>query len=172
MNSRAISMCIPVLSIAIAGANAIAGTPATEIPSVPFSATGDTTGGSNSINFVPDFCSQRMTVDGPEAVYFFTPHAGASLTFTVTPLNATFDPAIYVTFAPAAGDACLWGSDANGPGEAETFPVSDRLTPETIHYFYVDSFFDAATAPANAQGPFQLDVGGNLPVELIRFEVE
>jgi hypothetical protein len=172
MKTRAASMCMMVLSIATMAASALAGVPGTEIPSVPFTATGDSTGGTNSINSVPDFCSQRMTVDGPEAVYFFTPHAGANLTFTVTPQNATFDPAIYVTFAPAAGDACLWGSDANGPGEAETFPINDRLTPETVHYFYVDSFFDAGTAPANAQGPFQLDVGGSLPVELIRFEVE
>jgi hypothetical protein len=64
------------------------------------------------------------------------------------------------------------GADANGPGEAEVFTVNDRLTPGTIHYFYVDSFFNAATDPSNAAGPFRLDVGGNLPVSLIGFEVE
>ena len=157
--------------LTLAGA-ASAGIPPVEITAVPFTASGDTTGGANSINLVPDFCSQRTTVDGPEAVFTFTPQTGANLTFTVTPLNADYDPAIYVTFAPAAADACLWGADANGPGQPETFSVSDRLTPGTVHYFYVDSFFSAATDPTNAQGPFRLDVVGSLPVELTGFVVE
>jgi len=158
--------------LALASASAPAGIAPVEITEVPFTATGDTTGGANTIDLVPDFCSQRTTVDGPEAVFTFTPQAGANLTFTVTPLNADYDPAIYVTFAPAAADACLWGADANGPGEAETFSVSDRLTPGTVHYLYVDSFFDAATDPTNAQGPFRLDVAGSLPVALTGFVVE
>jgi hypothetical protein len=157
---------------ALASAATSAGVAPVEITEVPFTATGDTTGGANSIDFVPDFCSQRTTVDGPEAVFSFTPEAGANLTFTVTPLNADYDPAIYVTFAQAAGDACLWGADANGAGQPETFSISDRLTPGTVHYLYVDSFFDATTDPANAQGPFRLDVVGNLPAELILFRVE
>jgi len=145
--------------------------PPVDITAVPFTASGDTTGGANSIDAVPDFCSVRTIVAGPEAVYTFTPQAGANLTITVTPLNADYDPAVYVTFAPAASDACLWGADANGPGAAETFQISDRLTPGTAHYVYVDSFFDAATNPANAAGPFRIDVAGTLPVELIGFDV-
>jgi hypothetical protein len=156
------------VSSALAFAGAI---PPVEITTVPFTANGDTTGGTNAIDVVPDFCSVRTTVAGPEAVYTFTPQAGASLTITVTPLNADYDPAVYVTFAPDAADACLWGADANGPGAAETFQISDRLTPGTTHYLYVDSFFDAATNPSNASGPFRIDVTGTLPVELIGFDV-
>jgi len=159
-------------SLTFVATGALAGTTPIEITAVPFTANGDSTGGTNSIDFVLDFCVPRMTVDVPEAVYSFTPETGANLTITVTPLNATFDPAIYVTFALAAGDACLWGADANGPGGAETFSVSDRLTPGTVHYFYVDSFFSAATDPDNAQGPFRIDVSGSLPAELIGFDVE
>jgi hypothetical protein len=162
---------IAVLAFACASAVAVAGAPV-EIGEVPFTATGDTTGGSNAIDSVPDFCSPRTTVAGPEAVFTFTPEAGANLVFTVTPLDAAYDPAIYVTFAPDAADACLWGADANGPGEAETFAINDRLTPGTVHYLYVDSFFDATTDPANAQGAFRIEVSGNLPVELMRFEVD
>lgn len=161
-----------VIVLALASTGASAGVAPVEITEVPFTANGDTTGGANSINSVPDFCSPRTTVDGPEAVFTFTPEAGANLTVTVTPLNADYDPAIYVTFAPAAADACLWGADANGPGEPETFSISDRLTPGTVHYLYVDSFFNATTDPANAQGPFRIDVVGALPVEVILFRVE
>jgi hypothetical protein len=107
MHTNAMGVAM-LASLALACANVSAGTPATDIGSVPFTATGDTTGGSNAINSVPDFCSPRLTVDGPEAVFTFTPQAGANLTFTVTPLNAEYDPAIYVTFAPAAAEACLW----------------------------------------------------------------
>ena len=169
---RTLAERVAFTGLAVASAGALAGTPAVEIGAVPFTAKGDTTGGANAINLVPDFCSARTTVDGPEAVFTFTPQAGANLTFTVTPLNADYDPAIYVTFAPAAADACLWGADANGPGQPETFTVSDRLTPGTVHYFYVDSFFNATTNPLNAQGPFRIDVSGNLPVELLGFDVE
>ena len=170
MHTKAMGFPMLVL-LSLASAYAFAGTTPVEIGAVPFAATGDTTGGANSINLVPDFCSARTTVDGPEAVYTFTPQTGANLVFTVTPLNAEYDPAIYVTFAPAAADACLWGADASGPGEAETFTINDRLTPGTVHYFYVDSFFNATTDPTAAQGPFRIDVTGTLPVELLEFDV-
>jgi hypothetical protein len=163
---------VSVLLIASSPLALAGGAPPVEITAVPFTANGDTTGGANAIDFVPDFCSVRTTVDGPEAVYTFTPRAGANLTITVTPLNADYDPAVYVTFAPAAADACLWGADANGPGAAESFPINDRLTPDTVHYIYVDSFFDAATNPTNAQGPFRIDVTGTLPVALETFIVD
>jgi hypothetical protein len=143
-----------------------------DIAGVPYSTTGDTTGGVDTVNFVPNFCAARGDVDGPERIYRFVAQEGANVTFTVTPQNDQFDVAIYLIDSLKGGEYCLIGADDNGPGGAETFSFSDRFRPGITYYLYVDSFYDADANPAAAQGPYRLELTGSLPVELQGFVVD
>lgn len=143
-----------------------------DIQSVPYSSTGDTTGGVDTVNFVPNFCAARGNVDGPERIYRFVAQEGANVTFTVTPENDQYDVAIYLIDSLKGGEYCLIGADDNGPGEAETFSCSDRFRPGTTYYLYVDSFYDVDANPAAAQGPYRIELAGSLPVELQAFVVD
>ncbi len=143
-----------------------------DIASVPYTDSNSTEGGTDTVNFVPDFCASRMHVDGPERIYRFVPQEGASVTFTVTPGNATYDVAIYLIDGLKGGKYCLLGADDHGPGEAESFAFSDRFIAGRTYYLYIDSFYGAAADPASAQGPYVLELAGSLPVDVVHFAIE
>ena len=126
---------------------------------------------------------------GPDLVYSFTVSAVNSVAFQVTPTNATYDPAIYVLGACGDGNTCVIGADAcvrsgfapqppaclDGDGDEDVPALTYAVG---THAVYVDSFY-AAGASCGGQGsvqcgagPYTLNVTGNLPVELHRFEIE
>jgi hypothetical protein len=177
---RVIAHSCAVVAFAAASAGAAlpeamlapAGSAFIDVASVPYTDSNSSEGGTDTVNFVPDFCAARMHVDGPERIYRFVPREGASITFTATPQNATYDVAIYLIDSLKGGKYCLLGADDNGPGEPETFSFSDRFIAGRTYYLYVDSFFSAATDPASAQGPYVLELAGSLPVEVMHFGVD
>lgn len=142
-----------------------------DIANVPYTDVGDTSGGIDTVNFVPNFCAARGNVDGPERIYRFVPREGANVTFSVTPQNTEYDVAIYLIDSLKGGEYCLIGADDAGPGGAETFSFSDRFRPDATYYLYVDSFHDPDVDPGAAAGPYRLELTGSLPVQLQAFSV-
>jgi hypothetical protein len=156
---------------------------------LPFTDSDDTTGNASDVNLLPDGCSNYQIVDGPDLVYSFTVGAGNSVAFTVTPTNATYDPAIYVLGTCSDAATCVVGADACVRSGAASQPAGcvDGTADEDLpaqayavgtHAVFVDSFY-AAGASCSAQGgvqcgagPYTLSVTGSLPVHLQRFEVE
>jgi hypothetical protein len=177
---RALAHCCAAVAFAAAPAGAAlpeamlapAGSAFLDIASVPYTDSNSPEGGTDTVNFVPDFCAARMHVDGPERIYRFVPQEGASVTFTATPQDATYDIAIYLIDSLKGGKYCLLGADDHGPGEAESFSFSDRFIAGRTYYLYVDSFFSVATDPASAQGPYVLELAGSLPVDVLRFGID
>ncbi len=161
----------------------------TPITDLPFADSDDTTGHTSDVGLLPDGCSTYQIVDGPDLVYSFTVSAGNSVAFTVTPTNATYDPAIYVLGACADATTCVVGADACVRSGAVSQPAGcvDGTADEDLpaqayapgtHALFVDSFY-AAGASCSAQGgvpcgagPYTLTVTGSLPVHLQHFEVE
>ena len=132
------------------------------IASLPFNDTGTTNGkANNSAGSLKAACTNLMGVfsrPGQDVVYTFTVVGfGNSLTFTVTPGNADYDPAIYVIDACFQLNSCVDGSDDHFNGQAETLTVSN-LTPGT-YFFAVDSSLDPAEDP-DSSGPYTLNVTG------------
>lgn len=164
-------------------------TTATPITALPFVDSDDTTGHTSDVSLLPDGCSTYTIVDGPDLVYTFTVTAGNSVAFTVTPTNATYDPAIYVLGTCADAVTCLVGADACYRSGVASQPAGclDGTADEDLpaqsyavgtHAVFVDSFY-AAGASCSGQGgvqcgagPYTLTVTGSLPVNLQRFEVE
>jgi hypothetical protein len=162
---------------------------ATPIATLPFTDSDDTTGHASDVSLLPDGCSDFQPVDGPDLVYTFTVGAGNSIAFTVTPTNATFDPAIYVlgtcadaTTCVVGADACVRSGVASQPAGCVDGTADEDLPAQTYaagtHALFVDSFY-AAGASCSAQGgvqcgagPYTLTVTGSLPAELLSFEVE
>lgn len=162
---------------------------ATPIAALPFTDSDDTTGHASDVSLLPDGCSSYQIVDGPDLVYSFTVTAGNSVAFTVTPTNATYDPAIYVLGACSDATTCVVGADACVRSGVASQPpgcldgtADEDLPPQAYaagtHAVFVDSFY-AAGASCSGQGgvqcgagPYTLTVTGSLPVQLERFEVE
>jgi hypothetical protein len=159
------------------------------IEALPFTDSDDTTGNVSDVGLLPAGCSTYQVVDGPDLVYTFTVTAGNSVAFTVTPTNATYDPAIYVLGDCTDANTCVVGADACVRSGAASQPAGcvDGTADEDLpaqaysvgtHAVFVDSFY-AAGASCSAQGgvqcgagPYTLTVTGSLPVHLERFEVE
>ena len=162
----------------------------TGIGSLPFNDSDDTTGHVNDNNLLPAGCSDYTQVSGPDLIYVFSSGAGNNLAFTVTPTNATYDPAIYVLGTCGTSATCVVGADAclangqpqpagctDGNGDEDIPAVLNRFTNGT-HALYVDSFYAAGT-PCGGQannlcgtGPYTLSVTGVLPVELIDIRID
>jgi hypothetical protein len=177
----------PLLLVPDAGGEGCA--TATAITVLPFADSDDTTGHASDVNLLPDGCSTYQIVDGPDLVYSFTVTAGNSVAFTVTPTNATYDPAIYVlgtcsdaTTCVVGADACVRSGVASQPPGCVDGTADEDLPPQAYavgtHAVFVDSFY-AAGASCSGQGgvqcgagPYTLTVTGSLPVQLQRFEVE
>jgi hypothetical protein len=130
---------------------------ATVIASVPLNNdTGDTTGATDNIRLTG--CA-GLSLEGPDHVYAFTVSAGNNLTFTLTPTDPEYDPAIYVRTACAQGaGTCVAKTDAVAGGQAESITVSG-LAPGT-YYFFIDSAYPVED-PAG-EGHYSLSVTGTL----------
>ena len=124
----------------------------------PFTDSGDTSGGNNTITHLEYYYYAGYGVTGPDHVYTFTlTSRGASPEIRVTP-SANFDPAIYVLNgrygacpAGTANHSYSWQAFSNTPavGVAETLNAGQLsyLPLNVPHYLFIDS---NATAPANS----------------------
>jgi hypothetical protein len=129
---------------------------ATLIPSLPFNDSGDSTGATDNIRLTG--CA-GISLEGPDLIYVFNVQSGNSLTFTLTPTDAEYDPAIYIRTACAQGTgSCVSRTDVGKGGQPETLTVSG-LAPGT-YYFYVDSVYPKGD-PAG-EGHYNLSVTGTL----------
>lgn len=146
------------------------------IAALPFTDAGTTVGGTNTVGALPVGCSDYTTVAGPDKIYLFTTTAGASVSITATPTNATFDPAIYVLSTCGTSATCVTGADATLGGAAETIAATG-FAPGT-YGLYVDSFYGAGVGCGGqgnilcGDGPYNLSVTGTLPVEVTDFSVD
>jgi cell division septation protein DedD len=132
--------------------------PPTNIASLPFNDSGNTTGAADDVSAILAACgSGYAQTAGPDLIYQFTVGAGNNLTITVTPTTA-WDPKIYILATCGTGGSCITGADVGGDGTAETINPSG-LAPGT-YFLYVDSFF--AAPAANSAGPYTLSVTGSL----------
>jgi hypothetical protein len=130
---------------------------ATPIPSLPYSdLSGNTIGATDNIRITG--CA-GISLEGPDVIYAFTVFAGNNLTFTLTPTDPEYDPAIYIRSACAQGTgSCVARTDVGFGGEAEVLTVSG-LAPGT-YYFYVDSVYPEGDVAG--QGHYTLSVTGTL----------
>ena len=97
---------------------------------------------------------------GLDVIYSFTILGpGNTLTFTVTPGNVDYDPAIYVVRNCLQLNTCVNGADDHFNGQAETLTVSGLEA--ATYFFAVDSSADPVDDPTGASGPYTLNVTGN-----------
>jgi len=142
----------PLTSSIAAGGDTCA--TATLISSLPFNDSGDTTGATDDIRLTG--CA-GLSLPGPDHIYVFNVLSGNNLTFTLTPLDAEYDPAIYIrTACPQGAGSCVARADAGVGGQAETINVSGL--PSGTYYFYVDSAYGKGEVPA--EGRYTLSVTG------------
>ena len=147
----------------------------------PFTDTGDTTGGNNTVNFVqltpgcilaPGTAGFYDQVAGPDHIYSFTLSArGAAPQIRVTPGNTQFDTSTYIlsstgTACPAgtANDVtnCLTGTDLGSFGTAETISTAqiNTLPLNVPLYLFVDSYYSTPSAGGaiRQQGPYTVRI--------------
>ncbi len=157
-------------------------TPITGGDPLSFSDTGDTTGATDTVSAVPLACNGNyVTVAGPDHIYTFTVGNNNMLSFSLSTSSTTYDPSIYSVSTCNDGNTCVSGAASDNcfatelaqpagcPQSNSTEAYDFMYTPGT-YFFYVDSFYSAAT-PTRATGPYTLTVTGQLPVELIEFDV-
>ncbi len=103
-------------------------------------AGGTFTGTTDATSIADDYgpsagngCSSGGSASGRDVAYALHPTVTTTYTVTVTPLNGTFDPMLYVQTTCGA-NACLAGTVLNGPGQAEsvTFTVQAGVTAYVI----------------------------------------
>src|SRR6266545_4653562 len=136
---------------------------ATPISTVQYNDSGTTVGkGDDSTGFLKQSCAEPtgfFSRLGPDAIYSFTILGpGNTLTFTVTPGNLDYDPAIYVLRNCLQLNTCVDGADEHFNGQSETLTVSELAAG--TYYFGVDSSLDPSEDPA-ASGPYTLNVTGD-----------
>lgn len=134
--------------------------PGLAIVALPYNDSGTTLGGNNTNNAVPASCNGSYTqTAGPDKIYSITVGAGNSVTFSVDPTGANWDPSIYLLSTCTDGNTCSagWGDDNGGSNVTEV--VGPLTLPAGTYYFYVDSFY--ATGALSA-GTYDLSVTGNL----------
>lgn len=175
-------------SIPKAGSDTCVGPPV--IPPIAgtfnFTDTGNTTGSSNSVAAVPNTCTGTTfdgNASGPDHIWQFHVGNGNSVTFEVTTTSPTYDPMMYVLATCGNGlGSCRIGTDncLNADLEEAGNPCQGASTERMVHsfntpgtyYLYVDSWYSAAGAPTQGQGPYTLRVTGTVPVELLKFTVD
>jgi hypothetical protein len=129
---------------------------ATLISSLPFNDSGDTTGAADDIRLTG---CPGISLEGPDLIYVFTVQSGNNLTFTLTPTDQEYDPAIYIRSAcPQGAGSCVARTDTGLGGQPETMTVSG-LAPGA-YYFYVDSVYPPGDAAG--EGHYTLSVTGTL----------
>jgi hypothetical protein len=129
----------------------------TVISTLPYNASGDTTGAADDIRLTG--CSGFLGMGGADHIYSITVQSASNLTFTVTPTDVKYDPAIYLRTACAQGSgSCVARSDVGLGGQAETINVTG-LPPGT-YYFFVDSLYGADEV--GGFGPYNISVTGTL----------
>lgn len=111
--------------------------------------TGDTTGGSNTVNLTKTSCMSK-TSPGYDKIYSVSLAASKTYTVTLTP-GTSFDPMLYVfTTCTHPEKSCIKGIDTAGNGSKEI--ISITTTTAGTYYIAVDS-----TATTKA-GTFTLEV--------------
>ncbi len=156
------------------------------ISSSPTSLTGDTTGGTSTVDTVPNsttapapgFCSEFVAggapagnAKGSDHIYAFTPGTGANLTFTVTGGSGSFDPMVYILSTCGDNTSCVIGADDKPSVYAPSITYA-AFTPGQTYYLYVDSYYNVAGSAALFEGLYTLAVAGTFPVELTEFSID
>ncbi len=143
-----------ITPLTIAAGGDTCATPPTPITSLPFNDSGDTTGAADNIRITG--CA-GLGLEGPDHIYSFTVFAGNNLTFTLTPTDPEYDPAIYIrTACLQANGSCVARTDTGNGGQAEAITVSG-LAPGT-YYFFVDSLYPVKDVAG--EGHYTLAVTG------------
>lgn len=150
-------------SAAFAGGGDTCAVP-TAIGSLPYTDNGTTIGMANNISVIPSICNGLTpAVNGPDVVYALTVGAPpSSVTISVDPTGANWDPSIYVLTNCIDGTTCAAarGKDAAGSNGTETLTLTNL--PSGTYFFYVDSFYSCANNPALCSGAYTLSITGNL----------
>ena len=109
-----------------------------------------TVGATDDYNAVGRGCPVGQ-VTGPDVVFKVSPTQAARYRVVVTPLDATFNPMIYVK-QTCGMPGCINGTVLNGPGQPEslTFEVEAQQTA----YIIIDGDFRSG----RAQGAFNLEL--------------
>lgn len=133
----------------------------------PIAGSGDTCSNTNEFSTV---CGNLHTFAGT-FVYRLNATAASTVSITVTPGNAQYDPAIYLVNASCAqSSGCTDSNDANGPGAAEV--LSNESLAVGTYFLVVGSTSTGTTDGSNGCGPFTLTATGALPVKLQKFSVK
>jgi hypothetical protein len=152
------------------------------IASLPFTDSGDTTGGLNTVDVIPVACNGfSNTARGPDNIYEFTVTAGNNLLITVSTPDISYDTSIYVLSTCGDGQTCVVGADNCIATELGQFPACPRFdSTEQIqaslaagtYYLYIDSWYFGTNPLGRGAGPYDVDIEGSLPVELHEFTVD
>jgi hypothetical protein len=132
---------------------------ATQILSLPYNDTSDTSTATDSGIFLSTTCTGggAGSREGPDLIYSIVVSSGNSLTFQVTP-SANYDVDIYLLGTCGTGSSCVQEKDTGIEGQTETLgPVT--LQPGT-YFFYVDSVFPGDDKAGS--GTYSLSVTGSL----------
>lgn len=170
LRSRAVSLILLSISLIATGANAPVSPSAVAaggdtcaapapISSLPFNDSGSTIGAADNVRITG--CA-GVALEGPDHIWVFNVFSGNSLTFTLTPTDPEYDPAIYIrTLCPNDGAGiCVAKADNGVANQQETISVSG-LAPGT-YYFYVDSVYPPGDAAG--EGHYTLSVTGTFGV--------
>jgi hypothetical protein len=118
-------------------------------------AGGTFTGATDVAGVVDDYgpaagngCATGGSASGRDVAYALSPTVTTTYTVVVTPLNATFDPMLYVQ-TTCGGTGCLAGTVFNGPGQPES--VTFTVQAGTTAYVIVDG-------ELVSKGPFSISI--------------
>lgn len=151
----------------------------------PINDTGDTSSATSLIDTIPLSCNGNYTsVAGPDHIYAFSVSAACpnhGVSFQISTTDTDYDPSIYILSSCGDGSTCVNGAASDNcfavstPGNpcansTEAFgPVS--FAPGT-YFFVVDSFYAPGDPNNHDSGPYELDISGYCPAELIEFSVD
>jgi hypothetical protein len=144
--------------------------PGVIIGALPFSDSGTSCGGTNSITTYSGAACTAVTspYPGPETIYQMTLAAGNNVTISADLAGSPGDLALFLVGTCGNGATCVGHSqDAVGPGAGPEVIPATSYAPGT-YFLYVDSYYANGSASC---GTFALSVTGSLPVELESFEV-
>lgn len=151
--------------------NGGAACPGQTIAALPFSDSGTTCDGTNTVtNYNSTACLANLNFPypGPDTVYSVTLGAGNNVAFSADLTGSPGDLALFLLSTCGTGSSCIDTSqDAIGAGAGPEDIAAASYTPGT-YFLYVDSYYASGGASC---GTYTLNVTGTVPVELESFEV-
>lgn len=142
------------------------------ISSLPFSDTGSTCDGTNTISsYNSAVCQDNLPFPypGEDTVYQITLGAGNNVGFSADLTGSTGDLALFLLGTCGTGSSCIDTSqDAIGVGAGPEV-IEPASYAAGTYFLYIDSYYSAGSS--DSCGGYTLSVTGTLPVELESFEV-